>query len=224
MLHNAVLFYLSYLFFCGFHAMLCHVTSQHITLCYVMLCYVMLRYVMLRYVTLRYVTLRYVMLSYVAQCSHILPLLSFFFCGFLFISNHITFVSCLELATCAYHFNELPKAKLAMSSEDPVCEVFFTNLKEHYEKTQVRSHRHSRQRIHNAKIRVVVVSDAQIRDTRIFVEREPEAAKLCDVYVGRMELAHESEGIILNRVSIHYVVSLYLGIVIRPIFVHMFSC
>ncbi|XP_031553206.1 uncharacterized protein LOC116290330 isoform X2 [Actinia tenebrosa] len=77
--------------------------------------------------------------------------------------------------------------------------VQFLNLHQVYQKVQSRVGRESKQRLVDARVRMVVTFDAQIEGIQIFVERVPEAAALLGDNTGRVELEPRMGDLVLNK-------------------------
>lgn len=82
----------------------------------------------------------------------------------------------------------------------PKTRVQFIDLHEVYQKVQSRVGRESRQRLIDARIRMLVTFQAQIHRVRVFVERIPQAAILCNDVNGRVELDTKMGKLVTNKV------------------------
>lgn len=72
-----------------------------------------------------------------------------------------------------------------------------------YQKAQSRVGKESRQRLIDARIRMIITFEAQIQSIKVFVERIPEAALLCNDFNGRVELETKMGKLESNKVGRH---------------------
>ncbi|EDO45539.1 predicted protein [Nematostella vectensis] len=77
--------------------------------------------------------------------------------------------------------------------------VHFLNLRSVYEKVQCRKNKHSKQRITQAIVDMMVTYSAQIQRLEVYVERIPEAAKLCGDHNGQVPLKPRMDNIMLTE-------------------------
>ena len=77
----------------------------------------------------------------------------------------------------------------------------FIDLNQVYHKAQSRVGRESRQRLVDARIRMLITFQAQIQGIQVFVERIPEAALLCNDFNGRVKLETKMGKLESNKVS-----------------------
>jgi len=78
--------------------------------------------------------------------------------------------------------------------------VQFIDLNHIYFKVQSRVGRESRQRLIDARVRMIVTFQAQIQKIKVFVERIPEAAALVGDANGRVELETKMGKLEANKV------------------------
>ncbi|XP_031557624.1 uncharacterized protein LOC116294212 isoform X1 [Actinia tenebrosa] len=76
--------------------------------------------------------------------------------------------------------------------------VYFLNLRSVYEKVQCRKNKHSKQRVTGAVIDMMVTYCAQIQHVEVYVERLPEAAKLCGDHNGQVPLKPRMDNLMLT--------------------------
>lgn len=88
---------------------------------------------------------------------------------------------------------------MTVSKPQPRLKVQFLNLKQVYEKVQSRVNKQSKQRLSEARVRMVVSFDAQISEIKVYVERAPEAAALCRDKTGRVRLQCKMGQLSLNK-------------------------